>query len=88
MKLKQLKKILDGLTPSELNKELLYNSDRNYISGAVLAFKKNRFNRYYTGEDDPCLLYTKSQLKSDGYSEEDISEMDIEIKKGEYIIEL
>ena len=42
MKLKDIKKILDKLTPEQLEQELKYNSDENGISGRVASFKKAR----------------------------------------------
>lgn len=88
MKLKQLKKALDKLTPEQLEKELIYNSEDLSSSGHVKAFKKAKANLYYTGEDDPAHLYTKSQLLNEGHDIEDIEGFDIEISKGDFFIEL
>ena len=88
MKLKELKKALDNLTPEQLEKELIYNSEDLSISGQVKAFKKAKANLYYTGEDDPAQLYTKNQLLEDGHDKEDIEGFDIEIHKGDFFIEL
>lgn len=88
MKLKDVKKILDKLTPEQLEKELIYNSEELSISGVVKSLKKASSNLYYTGEDDPAKLYTKNQLLKDGFDKEDIEGFDIEILKGDFFIEL
>lgn len=88
MKLKDLKRLLDKLTPKQLNKELLYNSDRYSISGEVSSVKTVSANLYYTGEDDPAKLYTRKQLKENGYTVEEIEDMEIEICKGDIVINI
>lgn len=88
MKLKDFKKILDKMSKEELEEELIYNSDEYCMSGRVKKFKKAVTNLYYTGEDDPAQLYTKTQLKAEGWDDEELEGLDIEIPKGRYYIEL
>jgi len=87
MKLKELKLWLSKLSEEELEKELLYNSMDYGISGAITEINKSDDNLYYVG-DDPVLLHTKDELKQRGYSENQISRLDVEIPKGCYYIEL
>lgn len=88
MKLKDFKKILDKLTPEQLEKDLIYDSEEFCISGTVKSLKRAKSNLYYTGEDDPARLYTKKELIEEGFEKEDIEGFDIEIKKGDFFIEL
>lgn len=88
MKLKDLKKKLDKMSKEELEQSLAYNSEEYSISGGVSDFKKASSNLYWTGDDDPSKLYTRTQLIEEGYSSEDIEEMVIEIPKGQYYLEL
>lgn len=88
MKLKDFKKILDKLTPEQLEKELIYNSEEFSISGVVKSLKKAKSDLYYTCQDDPAKLYTKNQLFENGFDKEDIERFDIEVKKGDFFIEL
>ena len=87
MKLKELKIWLNKLSDEELEKELLYNSMDYGISGPVSEISKSDNNLYYVG-DEPVLLHTKDELKQRGYSENQISRLDVEIPKGCYYIEL
>jgi hypothetical protein len=87
MKLKNFKKLLDKMTPEELNQELLYNSEEYSMSGRVTKIKKASSNLYYLDDDDPAQLFTKKKLLEDGYEKEDIDEMIIEVPKGRYYIE-
>lgn len=86
LKLKDLKKALDKMSKEELNQPITYNSDRYGLSGEILKIGKARANLYYTGEDDPVQLYTKNQLFEKGYEKEDIEEFDIEIRKGDFVL--
>lgn len=85
MKLKDLKKILNKMTPEQLEQEMIYNSDDMCISGVCKAVKA-KATLYNTHENDPARLYTKAQLLENGMDLEEISECDVEIKKGELII--
>jgi len=87
MKLKELKTILEQLTPEQLEKELIYNSEEFYISGKVKGIVESKEDLYYTGEEDPSSLYTKNQLIEKGL-EDEIDTFDIEIGKGDFYIEL
>ncbi|MFD2600940.1 MULTISPECIES: hypothetical protein [Flavobacterium] len=87
MKLKELKLWLNKLSDEELEKELLYNSMDYGISGTVSEINKSDDNLYYVG-DEPVLLHTKDELKQRGYSDNQISDLDVEIPKGCYYIEL
>lgn len=87
MKLKDLKKWVNQLPESELEKELMYNSMDYGISGSVSEITKSDENLYYIG-DQPVVLHTKKELTQLGYSEGDISDMDVEVPKNCYYIEL
>lgn len=86
MILRQLKQYLEGLSESELDKELGYNSE--YTSGVVIGIRKSETDLYFTGDDDPSRLYTKEQLKENGCEEEEINRMVIEIHKGDHLIDI
>lgn len=87
MKWKDVKKVVDKMTIEELNQSFIYNSPEMYGSGVVDKIRKASTNLYYTGDDDPAELYTKSQLLEEGYDKQDIEEMEIEVPKGNYYIE-
>lgn len=86
MKLKDLKKILDKMTPEQLKEDFLYNSETYSVSGVVEAFVKAKQDLYYTGDDDLATLYTKAQLKAEGHDNEEIEDMAIEIEKGSFYV--
>lgn len=89
MKLKELKAFLNSLSANELEGDLQYKSDDYGLSGVITGIEKANQNFYYTGDDDPCPLYTKRQLIEDrGHDEEEIDEMVVEIAKGSYFISL
>ena len=88
MKLKDFKNWVNSLTDKQLEQPLLYSSDEYSISGEVGNIEKADANLYYTGDDDPSVLYTKAQLKEQGYDKEDIEEFDIEIPKGSFYIKI
>lgn len=87
MKLKDLKLWLSKLTDEELEKELRYNSMDYGISGPVSEITKSDNNLYYVG-DEPVLLHTKDELKQRGFSDQQISRLNVEIPKDCYYIEL
>lgn len=87
MKLKDLKSWLDRLTDEELEKELLYNSMDYGISGSVGEINRSDDNLYYVG-DEPVLLHTREDLEKRGFTEKQINDLDVEIPKGCYYIEL
>jgi hypothetical protein len=87
MKLKDLKAWLDSLPAEELEKELLYNSMDYGLSGTVGEISRNDEDLYYVG-DEPVLLHSNKELKKRGFSQKQISQLDIEIPKGSYYIEL
>lgn len=87
MKLKDLKLWLSKLSDEELEKELLYNSTDYGISGPVSEITRSDDNLYYVG-DQPVLLHTEAELRQRGYSENQISNLDVEIPQGCYYIEL
>lgn len=88
MKLKDFKKWVNSLTDEQLEQYLLYNSEEYSISGKVLKIKKAKQNLYYTGDDDPAELYTKKQLLEEGWDKDDIEDLEIEIPKGAFYIEI
>ncbi|MFP9113762.1 hypothetical protein ACLI1A_07450 [Flavobacterium sp. RHBU_3] len=87
MKLRELKQWLNQLSDAELEKELLYNSMDYGISGKVGEINRSDDNLYYVG-DDPVLLHTSKDLMKRGFSKNQISDMDVEIPKDCYYIEL
>lgn len=87
MKLKELKSWLDRLSDEELEKELLYNSMDYGISGNVAEINRSDDNLYYVG-DEPVLLHTRHDLEKQGFTDKQINELDVEIPKGCYYIEL
>ena len=87
MKLKDLKNWLDKLNDEELEKELLYNSMDYGISGPVTEINRTDDNLYYVG-DEPILLHTRAELEKRGFTEKQIAELDVEIPKDCYYIEL
>jgi hypothetical protein len=87
MKLKDLKAWLDSLPQSELEKELIYNSTEYGISGSLGEVDYAHDNLYYTG-DEPAILHTKRELIMQGYSANEIENMEVEIPKDHYYIEL
>ena len=87
MKLKDLKNWVNQLPEEELERELLYNSLDYGISGNITEINKSDDNLYYVG-DEPALLHTKEELQQRGYSENEITDFDVEIPEGCYYIEL
>jgi hypothetical protein len=87
MKLKDLKSWLDQLSDQELEKELLYNSMDYGISGNVAEINRSDDNLYYVG-DEPVLLHTRRDLEKRGFTDKQINELDVEIPKDSYYIEL
>ncbi|MFL9843864.1 hypothetical protein [Flavobacterium rhizosphaerae] len=87
MKLRDLKNWLNDLSEEELEKNLHYNSLDYGISGPVNEFTRTDDNLYYVG-DDPVLLHTDKQLIQRGYTKKQIDQLDVEIPKGCYYIEL
>lgn len=87
MKLKELKTWLDTLPDEELEKELLYNSLDYGISGAVTEVNHTDDALYYVG-DEPILLHTRDELIKRGFTDEQVTELDVEIPEGCYYIEL
>lgn len=88
MKLKEFKTWVNTLTDEQLEQNLLYNSEEYSLSGVVNKIERAKSNLYYTGEDDPAQLYTKKQLKEEGYDKDDIEGFDIEIPKGSFYIKI
>ncbi len=77
---------LKKLSPEELKKPAFYNSKDLYISGQVLGFGKARATLYWDGSDDPSEIKTRQEWKDDGYDNEEISEMEVAIQKGDFVI--
>ena len=87
MKLKKLKQLLDKMTPKELEQELVYHSNDLCISGVVKKVKKQPFDLLYDGSDDPAVLRSRNGWLEEGMDAEEVDEMDVEIRKGQWIIE-
>ena len=87
MKLKDLKEWVNSLTETELEQNLLYNSEEYSLSGRIDKIEKAKEDLYYTGEDDPAPLYTLTEIQED-YEEDEIKYLGffIEIPKGSYYI--
>ena len=81
-----LLKALKSLTPEELKKPAIYNSENLYLSGIVSGFGKAKADLYWDGGDDPSQLKTKKEWKEYGYDSEEIAGMEILIRKGDFAI--
>lgn len=89
MKAKELLKKLQKLSKKELEQEVIYRSDEYSLTGVIQKAGKSRATYYTTGEDDPAPIYTKRQLIEDeGYERSEIGELDVEIPKGAFVIEI
>lgn len=77
---------LKQLSQDELKKPIIYNSDNLCLSGIVSGFGKAKTNLYWDGSDYPSQLKTKKEWKEYGYDNEEISEMEILIHKGDFVI--
>lgn len=84
MRIQEFKDWINSLPESEMDKELGYYSD--FASGFVNEVAIAEQDLYYLDTEDPSLLYTYDQLIEDGYEEEEIESLDIEIFKGDYLI--
>jgi hypothetical protein len=87
MKLKDVKKKLDKMSKEQLNQQLIVVASNKTLSGVGDA-KIARTNLLWNGDDDPSELRTKAELLDEGYDKKDISEMEIEVKRGDLYIEL
>ncbi len=87
MKLKQLKKMLDKLDKNQLEQELLFNDTEGCRSGIAKVIRQPH-DLIYDGGDDPVALQSRKQLKENGYIQEEIEEMEVEIPKGSYVVML
>ena len=87
MKLKDLKKKLDKLSKEQLEQDFIVIASQKTLSGFGEA-KVSNANLIYTGDDDPCELVTKQSLIDDGYEKEEIEEMEVVVKKGQFYVEL
>lgn len=86
MKLKELKKKLYKLSKFQLEQDFIIIASDRTLSGLGDA-KVSNSNLIYTGSKFSKLVTTKS-LINDGYDKEDIKEMDVVIKKGQFYVEL
>ena len=87
--IKTLSELLDALkalTPEQLKKPIIYNCESLCLSGIVTGFGKAKADLYWEGEDDPLRLKTKKELKEEGYDSDEIAEMEIEIRKGDFVL--
>jgi len=87
MKLKDLRSILNKLTKEQLDQELIAISD-DKTQSCCASLEKSKTHLIYDGNDDPSELRSRKELIEDGYSKEEIEEMEIAIKKGEFYIEV
>ncbi len=87
MKLKDLKSWVNKLSDDELEKELRYNSMDYGISGTISEIIQSDDDLYYVG-DEPVIMNTGKELMQRGYSEYEISELEVEVPNGCYYIEL
>lgn len=87
MKLKDLKRKLNRLSKEQLDQDFIVIAEKRTFSGMGKARVSNS-NLYYTGDDDPSSLYTKTELKEDYYNKEDIENMKIIVEKGQFYVEL
>lgn len=87
MKLKDFKSWVNKLSDDELEKELRYNSMDYGISGTISEIIRSDEDLYYVG-DEPAIMNTTKELKQRGYSEYEISELEVEVPHGCYYVEL
>lgn len=87
MKAKDLKKFLDNLSKDDLNKEVILVSDVFSTSIPIKKIKKNPYNLLWNGDEDPSQLKTRNAFIQDGYDPEDVDSLEVEIKKGDIVIE-
>lgn len=87
MKLSDLKQWLNSLPSEELDKDLMYNALDYGLTGNIGEIRRSDENLYFVG-DDPVVLHTAQELRQIGYSEDAISDFDVEIPQGCYYIEL
>lgn len=86
MKLKDLKMLLDSLTEDELEHRLIYLSDTK--SGVISEIKRLGQNLYDEGSeyDDP--MSEEWDLLADGYTQEEIDNLEPIFNKNDYYIDL
>lgn len=77
---------LKALTQEELKKPAIYNSKNLCLSGIVTGFGKAKADLYWDGGDDPSELKTKKEWKEYGYDSEEIAELEIQIRRGDFVI--
>lgn len=87
MKIKDVKKKIDKLSKEQLEQDFIVIASQKTLSGFGEARVSNA-NLIYTGDDDPCELVTKQSLIDEGYEKEEIEEMEVVIKKGQFYVEL
>lgn len=87
MKLKTLKRMLDKMSESQLDRDLIVVADDKNLSGVGEAHKA-KSSLFYDGQDDPSQLKTLSELKDNCYDKEDIESMDCILRRGDFYIEL
>lgn len=86
MKLKELKNMLNKMSKEQLEKPLIVVANEKTQSGYGEAHK-SRCTFIDDGSDNPAPLRTLSDLKED-FDKEEIKEMDIILKRGDFYIEL
>lgn len=84
---KHLKAALDKMTPEQLNQPIGVNRDDMGVSGVVTKIRKAKADLIYDDSDDPSTLKTRPQLRDEGYENEEIARMSIEISKGSLYLE-
>jgi len=84
--LKDLLSALKKLSPEELKRPIMYSSEELSISGYVTGFGKSRANLLWNGDDDPSEIKTKNSWQEDGYSDEEIDQIEVAIRKGDFVI--
>jgi hypothetical protein len=87
MKLKDLKKKLNKLSKEQLEQDFIVIAQERTLSGHGEARVSNA-NLINSGDDDPCELVTKQSLIDDDYDKEEIEEMELVIRKGQFYVEL
>lgn len=86
MTIRELKEKINNLPDSYLDKPVGFTSE--YESGFVKDFTIQEEDLYWLGDDDPSQLYTKKFLISDGWLEEEIDDVLIEVHAGDPVIKI
>ena len=86
MKLFELKKWIESVSDADLEKDLIIYSENPCITDFVKSIEILEEDLYYLEYDDPNCLFTKSQMLDNGYMEDEIDPVNIELFKGMCVV--